>query len=102
VTNPAEFNEVFSSKIRLGIMTLLVTLENVDFSTIKSQLNATDGNLGAHMRVLEGKGYIQVEKNFLNRRPKTSYTLTDEGRKAFSQHLDHLEKVIKTVRRGTN
>jgi DNA-binding MarR family transcriptional regulator len=97
MSDTSDFNEVFSSKIRLGIMTLLVTTAGVDFTVLKNRLNMTDGNLGAHMRVLEDKGYVQVEKGFFGRRPKTTYTLTDDGRTAFLDHLHHLEMIIRSL-----
>lgn len=100
MNNSEEFNDIFSAKVRLGIMTLLITMEDVDFSTLKTELKATDGNLGAHMRVLEEKGYVVVKKAFFAKRPKTSYRITDEGRRAFLNHLNHIEKIILAVRQG--
>ena len=97
MSSSADFNEVFSAKIRLGIMALLVTTDDIDFSTLKNRLDVTDGNLGAHLRVLEEKEYVTVQKGFYGRRPKTSYTITAEGREAFLSHLQHLENIIRSV-----
>ncbi len=88
-------NDVFLPKARLGIMTVLMAAEESDFSTIKKQLGMSDGNLGAHMRVLEEQEYITLEKMFVKRRPKTVYKITEKGRKAFSEHLANLEEVIR-------
>jgi len=88
-------NDVFSPKARLGIMTILITTEESDFSTIKERLGMSDGNLGAHMRVLEDQEYITLEKMFVNRRPRTVYKITDKGRRAFSDHLAQLEAIIR-------
>lgn len=88
-------NDVFAPKARLGIMTILLGAEESDFSTIKEQLGLSDGNLGAHMRVLEEQGYISVEKLFVKRRPKTVYRITAKGRQAFVEHLSRLEAIIR-------
>ncbi len=92
-------NDIFSPKARLGIMTILMSTEEIDFSTIKEQLGLSDGNLGAHMRVLEEQGYISLEKMFVKRRPKTIYKLTEKGRQAFAEHLARLEAIIKMTNR---
>jgi DNA-binding MarR family transcriptional regulator len=88
-------NDVFSPKARLGIMTILMSSEESDFSTIKEQLGLSDGNLGAHMRVLEEQEYISLEKMFIKRRPKTVYKITEKGRQAFAEHLAQLEAIIR-------
>lgn len=88
-------NDVFSPKARLGIMTILMSNEESDFSTIKEELGLSDGNLGAHMRVLEEQEYISLEKMFLKRRPKTVYRITEKGRQAFVEHLTLLEAIIR-------
>lgn len=92
-----DINDVFSPKSRLGIMTILLQKKEVDFSTLKSILSLTDGNLGAHLKVLEKKGYIGFEKKFVNRRPKTIYHITQEGHEAFLKHLTQLESIINMI-----
>lgn len=94
----SNINDIFTPKSRLGIMAILAIDEESDFSTLKSKLGLSDGNLGAHMNVLEKAGYIEVKKAFVNRRPKTTYKLTGTGRKAFTQHLKQLEAIIKKVK----
>ena len=76
----------------------MVMEEKIDFTTLKTRLEVSDGNLGAHLRVLEDAGYIKVDKNFVNRRPKTTYTITANGTRAFNQHLKGLESIIKKVK----
>ncbi|MBV9468475.1 MAG: transcriptional regulator [Abitibacteriaceae bacterium] len=92
-----DLNETFHVKARLGIMTLLLMGE-ADFSTLKAKLELTDGNLGAHIRVLEEAGYVKVEKGFAGRRPRTVVSITDQGRQAFSDYLEQLESVIRMAR----
>jgi predicted ArsR family transcriptional regulator len=89
-------NKNFESRIRLGIMSVLMVNDWVDFITMKETLNITDGNLASHMKALENEGYIEVKKQFLGRKPNTTYRATIEGRKAFEDHLTALETLIST------
>lgn len=85
----------FESRIRLGIMSILVVNDFVDFSTLKEQLNITDGNIASHIAALEKLEYIEVKKQFIGKRPNTSYKASALGIKAFKNHLDTLEQLIK-------
>lgn len=87
-------NKNFESRVRLGIMSVLMVEEEVDFTFLKDTLQLTDGNLASHLRALEAIRYLRVEKQFVGRRPNTRYTATAEGRDAFKRHLDALEKLI--------
>lgn len=88
-------NKAFESRARLGIMSVLMVEEEVDFSFLKETLQLTDGNLSSHLRALEEAGYLQVKKQFIGRRPNTRYLATPEGRNAFKNHLDALERLIQ-------
>lgn len=92
-------DETFHAKARLGIVTLLVRGE-CDFTTLKQRLGLTDGNLGAHLRVLEGNGYVAIEKGFVGRKPRTLVRLTEAGREAFTAYLQQLESVIRLATNG--
>lgn len=96
IANLDGLNKAFESKIRLGIMSVLMANESVDFTTMKSLLELTDGNLASHTRSLEDLGYIRCEKKFISRKPNTSYSITDEGRTAFSAHIQALENFLKS------
>jgi DNA-binding MarR family transcriptional regulator len=87
-------NKAFESRVRLGIMSILMVNETVDFASIKEQLQLTDGNIASHITALEKLDYIQVTKQFIGKKPNTSYSATPAGKKAFSEHLDALEKLI--------
>ena len=91
----ARLNKSFESRIRLGIMSVLMVNEWTDFNTLKEQLEVTDGNLASHIGALEKEGYISIRKQFLGKKPNTSFTVTKAGRKAFNDHLDALEGLIK-------
>lgn len=96
--NPIEhINKAFESKVRLGIMSVLTVNEQADFKTLKELLDLTDGNLASHIRGLEEIGYIRVQKQFIGRKPNTSYSVTEEGRQAFIEHLNALEDFLKSV-----
>lgn len=88
-------NKAFESRVRLGIMSILLVNDSVDFNTLKEQLHITDGNIASHITALEKLAYINVSKQFIGKKPNTTYTATQEGKKAFSDHLDALEKLIK-------
>ena len=94
-----ELNETIHQTVRLRIMAVLVTIpsgEEVDFSYLRDLLEVTDGNLGAHLRKLEEAGYLAVNKIFVNRKPKTYISATDEGRKVFKDHIQALEEILKS------
>jgi DNA-binding MarR family transcriptional regulator len=90
-----ELNKAFESRVRLGIMSILMVNDSVDFLTLKEMLQVTDGNIASHLTALEKHQYIEVKKQFIGKKPNTSYSVTNKGRKAFTEHLDALEKLIK-------
>ncbi len=87
-------NKAFDNRIRLGIMSILMVNESADFATLKELLGITDGNLASHAKALEAENYISVEKQFIGKKPNTSYRATPEGKKAFKEHIEALEKLI--------
>ena len=89
------FNKAFESKARLGIMSVLMVNESVNFNTLKDLLQLTDGNLATHLKSLEDAGYISVTKEFIGRKPNTLYAATADGKRAFEDHLNVLEQLIK-------
>lgn len=90
-----QIDDVIHSRIRLAIVSLLISVEEAEFNFIKEKVNTTDGNLSVHIKKLEEAGYVSVKKEFVDRKPRTTYALTKNGRKAFESYLDHLEKLIK-------
>ncbi|MCK5135905.1 MAG: transcriptional regulator [Bacteroidales bacterium] len=94
--NPIEgLNKLFESRIRLGVMSILMVNEWVDFISLREYLEITDGNLASHLKALETNGFIEIKKQFVGRKPKTSYRKTPAGKQAFSEHLGALEHLIK-------
>ncbi|RYG42920.1 MAG: transcriptional regulator [Chitinophagaceae bacterium] len=92
-----QLNKIFDSRIRIGIMSALIVNEDINFNDLKALIDATDGNLATHLKTLEEHKYIKVDKGFIGRKTNTVYTITRAGEKAFRNHLDALEKIIKSV-----
>ncbi len=67
----------------------------VEFSSLKETLDITDGNLASHISALEKLEYVEVKKQFIGKKPNTTYAVTKLGKKAFNDHLDALEKILK-------
>ncbi len=88
-------NKTFDHRIRLGIMSVLMVNESADFNTLKELLGVTDGNLASHTKALELEKFITIEKQFIGKKPNTSYIVTKTGRKAFQEHIEALEKLIQ-------
>jgi DNA-binding MarR family transcriptional regulator len=96
VKNPFEYlDKVLEHRIRLQIMSVLVTNDGYEFNALKELLGVTDGNLASHIKALEREKYISVSKSFVERKPNTKYKITERGRHAFKKHLDALEAVVK-------
>lgn len=91
----SNINKVFESRVRLGIMSLLMVNQSYDFNSLKEVLNLTDGNLASHLKALEENRMIKVNKKFIGRKPNTSYSATETGKAEFRQHLKALESLIK-------
>ncbi|MFY8186590.1 MAG: winged helix-turn-helix domain-containing protein [Flavobacterium sp.] len=91
-----KLNKNFESRVRLGIMSVLIVNDWVDFTEMKTLLDITDGNLASHSTALEKSQYIEVKKEFVGKKPKTSYRVTNLGRVAFKEHLNYLEKLINS------
>ena len=99
---PIDFNGLDTAvhgPLRLGIMTSLQMDGPLDFTTLKKRLDATDGAIGQHLLTLENAGYIACKKEFVGRRPRSTYTLTAMGRTAFARYLDGMQQLIDQVRR---
>ncbi len=90
-----QLDDVIHSRIRLAIMALLITVEEAEFIYLREKVNATDGNLSVHLKKLEDAEYIVVKKEFIERKPRTMYSLSKKGKKAFEAYLEHLEKLVK-------
>lgn len=95
IPNIQDLNKAFENRVRLGIMSILMVNDSMDFNRMKELLNVTDGNLASHISALEKEGYLHVKKEFVGKKPLTTYSATKVGTKAFEDHLNALEKLIK-------
>ena len=96
VKNPiSNLQKVFESRIRLGIMSALMVNDKLDFNALKELLGLTDGNLASHLKALEQQEIVIVSKQFIGRKPSTTYQATGKGKDLFRRHLMALEELIK-------
>jgi len=92
-----KLNKVFDSRIRLGIMSALMVNAEVNYNSLKELMDLTDGNLASHLKTLEENGYIKTSKSFIGRKTNTTYSVTKAGERAFKEHIDALERMIKSL-----
>lgn len=99
VNNPiAGLNKIFDNRVRLGAMSILMVNDEINFNDLKQLLEVTDGNLATHLQTLDESGYIKVHKGFIGKKTNTTYSITKSGEKAFKDHIQGLEKMIKGVK----
>jgi len=91
-------NKIFDSRIRLGIMSVLLVNEEINFNDLKQLLEVTDGNLATHLQNLEENGYVKIKKGFVGKKTNTTYSVTKAGEKAFTDHIAVLESMIKGIK----
>jgi len=84
-------NKIFLNQIRLEVMSILLTVDNCNFSFLKEKTNASQGNLSIQLKKLKGVGYIKIEKTFQNNYPKTKCRITSRGKKSFEQFFNTLK-----------
>lgn len=92
-----QLNKAFDSRVRLGVMSVLMVNDWVLYKELKMQLGLTDGNLASHISALEKIQYVEVKKEFVGKKPQTSYRATTLGKESFKNHLGGLEKLIKSA-----
>jgi DNA-binding MarR family transcriptional regulator len=93
----AELDSIIHQPVRLKIMAALKALppsEQIEFVRLRKIVQATEGNLGAHIATLEEAGYVAVEKDFADNRPRTRLKLTKQGRRAFEDYVAFLQSII--------
>ena len=91
----SEFDELILSKTRLGIISALIGGDKLEFTYLRNTLNLSDGNLSVQVRKLEQAGYIKVEKNFIDRKPKTFCKITHKGQRAVMNLISKLENLVE-------
>ena len=95
--NPEKFPQldpVIHSRIRLAILSILISVKKADFNYLKQTIGTTDGNLSTHLTKLEDINYIKVTKGYKGKMPHTSCSLTAEGKQAFSKYMEALDALL--------
>lgn len=90
----SNIDTLLHSPIRLSVISLLMNYEEVEFTFIKKEVGATDGNLNTHLAKLEAAGYIEVWKIFKDKKPVTLHKISGKGIQAFQQYVASLETLL--------
>ncbi|MBQ4499987.1 MAG: transcriptional regulator [Alistipes sp.] len=90
-----ELNPLLHSELRLGIMSMLVSVDSADFVYLRTNTGATAGNLSVQIDKLQKAGYITVEKGFNGKMPRTTCRITDAGREAFREYVERIKEYLK-------
>ena len=88
-----QLNKAFESRVRMGVMSILIVNHWVSYKELKNILRVTDGNLASHITSLARKQFIEIKKQFIGKKPKTTYKITNLGKVAFRDHISGLEKL---------
>jgi DNA-binding HxlR family transcriptional regulator len=92
-----ELDPVVHGKLRLAVLSLLIGVEEADFTWLRQKTGSTDGNLGAQMLKLEEAGYVAMQKRFAGRKPQTLYRMTAAGRQALAAYVAALKQLLGTA-----
>lgn len=90
-----ELNPLIHSQLRLAIMTLLLSVEEADFTYLKEKTNATAGNISIQLDKLSNAGYIQIKKEFVGKKTRTSCKITEAGKEALEEYIETLKVYLK-------
>ena len=91
----SELDPLLHSQLRLGIMSILISVETAEFTYLKEKTNATAGNISVQLDKLSEAGYIKIEKSFKGKKPLTTCKITKVGIKAFEEYVTALQQYIK-------
>jgi DNA-binding MarR family transcriptional regulator len=99
---PNELDPLIHERLRLGILSALVVQESLSFTELRDLLRTTDGNLSVQARRLELAGYVECDKKFEGRKPKSTYRLSPAGRAALEEYLETLSGLLPDLARLRN
>lgn len=89
-----ELNPLLHTQLRLAVMSILMSVEEADFVYLKQKTESTAGNLSVQLDKLSNAGYISIEKGMSGKRPRTTCSITPEGRKAFEEYVEALRSYL--------
>lgn len=90
-----ELDPLLHSQLRLGVMSILMSVDEADFVYLKEKTDSTAGNLSVQLDKLSAAGYISVEKAFVGKKTRTTCQVTDVGRKAFEEYVEAIKTYLK-------
>ena len=93
-----KINPIIHQPLRLKIMTILHMDKSVSFTNLKKELWTTDGNLGTHLEKLESKGYIRIDKSFVNKKPRSTVYMEKLGEKELLTYIEQIEEMFTWIR----
>jgi len=91
---PHKLNKIIHERVRLAVMSALLTRRKMTFNGLKALLNVTDGNLSVHTTILEKHRLLKIRKDFEGKKPRTTFTITREGRKLFNDYIEQLDNIL--------
>lgn len=100
--SPNELDPIIHERLRLGILSVLAVQESISFTELRDLLQTTDGNLSVQARRLESAGYIICDKQFEDRKPRSTYRLSPVGRAALEEYLEKLTSLLPDIDRVRN
>ncbi len=89
-----QIDDLIHSRIRLAILALLVSRGEATFIYIREKTKATDGNLSVQLRKLEEASFVKTKKEFVNRKPVSTYSITEKGRDDFNEYVKKIESLL--------
>ena len=89
-----DLDPILHSQLRLSIVSILMTVDEANFTFIKDTTKAAAGNISIQIKKLQEAGYVKVEKTFKNNYPNTTVSITNKGIKAFEDYVNNLNKYI--------
>jgi DNA-binding MarR family transcriptional regulator len=95
-SNLKKLNRIIHEPTRLMIITQLYVVESADFLFLQNQLKMTPGNLSSHLSKLEEAGYVEIVKEFIDKKPHTALRLTQKGKQAFKDYRKNLKQIFNT------
>ena len=95
-SNLKKLNRIIHEPTRLMIITQLYVVESADFLFLQNQLKMTPGNLSSHLSKLEEASYVEIVKEFIDKKPHTALRLTQKGKQAFKDYRKNLKQIFNT------
>jgi DNA-binding MarR family transcriptional regulator len=89
-----DLDPIVHGKVRLAILSILVGAEEAEFTYLRDAVATTDGNLSVHLSKLEKAKYVMAKKQFVDRKPNTTYRMTERGRKAFAEYVKAVKALL--------